>query len=300
MAIYNGGLNIKNVSVSTTGDGNAITSLTADGNIITANRGATFLTSLPDHSHNYAGSSSDGGVATNSSALYNNGTLDTQKKIDDFLEGNRLKYATFKTAEQNNIGMASNDGMLISIPWGSATYGMQIACDDAKAGTIKVRGKDNSWGDWKKVWVSGDAVTGAVWNDLIDCLETPEDDFLEPGYCYGMCEDGHYRKTDKYLDNKFIGIDSDTYSLAMGMEPGKRKLNAAVSGFVLAYVDKEYPIGTALTCTKDGFLTEMKREDKCYNPEMIIATYWKNEEKEEIIREDKTVKVNGRKWVKIK
>ena len=115
-----------------------------------------------------------------------------------------------------------------------------------------------------------------------------------------MHEDGHYRKSEKYLDNRFIGIDSDTYSLAMNMESGKRKLNAAVSGFVLAYVDKEYPIGTALTCTENGYLTEIKKEDKCYNPERIIATYWKNEERKEIVKEDRTVKVNGRKWVKIK
>lgn len=150
------------------------------------------------------------------------------------------------------------------------------------------------------VWKSGDAVTGAVWNDLIDCIDIPEDDIIESGYCYCMREDGHYHKSEKYLDNRFIGIDSDTYSLAMNMEPEKRKLNAAVSGFVLAYVDKEYPIGTALTCTENGYLTEIKKEDKCYNPERIIATYWKNEEREEIVKEDRTVKVNGRKWVKIK
>ena len=150
------------------------------------------------------------------------------------------------------------------------------------------------------VWKAGDAVTGAVWNDLIDCVDIPEDDIVESGYCYCMHEDGHYRKSEKYLDNRFIGIDSDTYSLAMNMEPEKRKLNVAVSGFVLAYVDREYPIGTALTCTENGYLTEIKKEDKCYNPERIIATYWKNEERKEIVKEDRTVKVNGRKWVKIK
>ena len=45
MAIYNGGLSIKNVSISIDGNGNAITSLSADGNVITATRGTTFLTS---------------------------------------------------------------------------------------------------------------------------------------------------------------------------------------------------------------------------------------------------------------
>lgn len=45
MAIYNGGLSIKNVSIGTaTGSGNAITSLSADGNVITPDKGSTFLT----------------------------------------------------------------------------------------------------------------------------------------------------------------------------------------------------------------------------------------------------------------
>ena len=46
MAIYNGGLNIVNISASTSGSGNAITSLSADGNVITATRGATFVTNF--------------------------------------------------------------------------------------------------------------------------------------------------------------------------------------------------------------------------------------------------------------
>ena len=49
MAIYNGGLSIKNVSIGAdTGLGNAITSLSADGNVITPNRGSTFLTKHQD------------------------------------------------------------------------------------------------------------------------------------------------------------------------------------------------------------------------------------------------------------
>lgn len=48
MAIYNGGLSVKNVSVSESGAGNAITSLSADGNVITATKGSTFLTKHQD------------------------------------------------------------------------------------------------------------------------------------------------------------------------------------------------------------------------------------------------------------
>ncbi len=257
-----------------------------------------FMTSLPEHSHNYAGSASAGGPATSSLSIAASSQLTSTTAVDGFLEANKFKYATF--TNYSSIGFIDNNGIIISIPWTDTRYGIQLALDDDN-GMIKVRGKlAGTWGSWKQLWKSGDAVTGAVWNDLIDCIDIPEDDIIESGYCYCMHEDGHYHKSEKYLDNRFIGIDSDTYSLAMNMEPGKRKLNAAVSGFVLAYVDKEYPIGTALTCTENGYLTEIKKEDKCYNPERIIATYWKNEEREEIVKEDRTVKVDGRKWVKIK
>ena len=84
------------------------------------------------------------------------------------------------------------------------------------------------------------------------------------------------------------------------LEEGKEKLNVAVSGFVLAYVDREYEVGTPLTCTTDGYLTEIKLEDKMKYPERIVATYWKNEPNEEWGLENKKVRVNGRKWVKVK
>ena len=276
MAIYNGGLSVKNVSIGTaTGSGNAITSLTADGNVITPNKGTTFLTSYNVSNTTFSGD---------------------------------LNTATTSGFYRINSGQANSPadwGQLI-VCHGSSDTITQIY-GDYGSGALYTRsgnpsnvGGNGSWTSWKRLWMAGDAVTGAVWNDLIDCIDIPKEDILEPGYCYCMHEDGHYYKSEEYLDSRYIGIDSDTYSLAMGMEADKRKFNVAVSGFVLAYVDKEYPVGTALTCTENGYLTEIKREDKCYNPEMIIARYWKNEEREEIVREDKTVKVNGRKWVKIK
>lgn len=101
---------------------------------------------------NYAGSSSAGGAATSANVLNDSGTLDTQEKIDGFLEAKKLKYATFKTTEANNVGMGANDGMILSIPWTTSSYGSQLAFDDAAAATMKVRGMvNNAWGDWKTV-----------------------------------------------------------------------------------------------------------------------------------------------------
>ena len=83
------------------------------------------------------------------------GLLDSQEKIDNFITGNRLEYATFKTTGSNNVGFGSNDGMILSIPLDSTDYGAQIAFDNVIAGTVKVRGKSTSWGNWYTLLHSG-------------------------------------------------------------------------------------------------------------------------------------------------
>lgn len=142
-------------------------------------------------------------------------------------------------------------------------------------------------------------VYGAVWNDLADSITVNEDAEIEPGYCYCL-KNGKYIKSSKYLDNGIIGIHSDTYGFKMGDKLDNKQLDCAVSGFILAYVDKDYLPGTALTCTKNGYLTKIKFKDKQRFPEKIIATYWKDELNEEWGPDNKKIKVNGRKWVKIK
>ena len=147
--------------------------------------------------------------------------------------------------------------------------------------------------------LTASAVHGAVFNDLADAIPVGEGDVLEAGYCYGF--DGeHYIKTSEYMQKSYIGIHSDTFGFLMGQEEGKEKLNVAVSGFVLAYVDREYGVGTPLTCTEDGYLTEIELEDKIKYPERVVATYWKSEPNEEWGPEGDKIKVNGRKWVKVK
>ena len=247
---------------------------------------------------NYAGSSSEGGAATNSLKLKAGDMLSTPEEIDGFMEANRLKYSLFQ--RYTNIGFQSNDGMILSIPWNNAGYGVQLAFDDTTEGLMKIRGRNETvWGRWKKVWVEGDRITGAVFNDLADAIPVGEGDVLEAGYCYGF--DGeHYTKTSEYLQKSYVGIHSDTYGFKLGHEGNKEKLNVAVSGFVLAYVDKEYEVGTPLTCTSDGHLTEIKLEDKIKYPERVVATYWKSEPNEEWGPEGDKIKVNGRRWVKVK
>lgn len=146
---------------------------------------------------------------------------------------------------------------------------------------------------------SKEKVYNAVWNDLADSIIVNKEAEIEAGYCYCL-KNNKYIKSSKYLDNGIIGIHSDTYGFKMGDKIGEKQLDCAVAGFVLAYVDKDYLPGTALTCTKDGRLTKMKLKDKQRFPEKIIATYWKDEPNEEWGSDSRKVKVNGRKWVKIK
>lgn len=147
--------------------------------------------------------------------------------------------------------------------------------------------------------IKGSKVYNAVWNDLADCIPVDDECKVEPGYCY--CFDGEkYYKSTKYLDKGIVGIDSDTYGMNMGHKPNLNQMDVAVAGFVLAYVDKEYKPGTPLTCTKNGYLTKIKLKDRIRYPEKIVATYWKSELAEEWGSDDRKIKVNGRKWVKIK
>ena len=154
-------------------------------------------------------------------------------------------------------------------------------------------------GIWAAGGIRGNKVYNAVWNDLADCIPVDKDCELTPGYCY--CFDGEkYYKSSKYLDDGIIGIHSDTYGMHMGYKDNCKQMDVAVAGFVLAYVDKEYPAGTPLTCTENGYLTKIEKSDKIEYPEKIVATYWKNESSEYWGGEKDKIKVNGRKWVKIK
>jgi len=68
----------------------------------------------------------------------------------------------------------------------------------------------------------------------------------------------------------------------------------------MAFVDKEYEIGTPLTNDASGGLTEMKRFEVVMYSERLVAIYKRKEFSEYIGTEDQKVLVNGRHWVKIK
>lgn len=147
--------------------------------------------------------------------------------------------------------------------------------------------------------ISGSKVFHAVWNDISDAIEVQDDLEVEPGFCY-MFDGKTYKKTEEYCQKGVLGIHSDTAGDILGRKGKHKELDIAIGGFVLAYVDKEYESGTPLTCSVNGILTEMAREDVREYPERLIATYWKPETETLWGPEGGQISVNGRHWIKIK
>ena len=149
-------------------------------------------------------------------------------------------------------------------------------------------------------YISASKIYHAVWNDITDAIEVQDDLDIEPGRVY--CFDGeNYHKSSKYAEKGIIGIHSDTAGDILGRKNrGKKELDIAIGGFVLAYVDKEYKPGTPLTCNSSGELTKARFMTRLLHSERVIATYWKNELDEMWGPRNSQIQVNGRKWVKIK
>lgn len=220
-------------------------------------------------------------AATSSS----DGLMSSTDKADlDALVALGLKNAAIKTAE--NTFLEKNTFSAASTVSSTSTEG---------SGTINLPNGG--------IYAKGGVVANAFYssgNDFADCISSEDNVIdLEPGYCY--CYNGEkYYKSTKYLDEGIIGINSDTYGMHVGSAEKEASLRVAVSGFALAYVDKEYKPGTPLTCTEKGYLTEISKQDKIEYPERIIATFWKKENKEYWISGLRRVEVNNRMWVKIR
>lgn len=143
----------------------------------------------------------------------------------------------------------------------------------------------------EKVWNS-------VWNDYAD-FQLLKDDKYIPGKCYIDTIEGATLPNDR-CQLSVIGIASDTFAQAVGKISKMNQVPIAVSGWVLAYVDKEYPCGTPLTNDADGNLTEMTLDEKRNFPERLIAIYKKKEECKTFGTKAMKIIVDNRHWVKVK
>lgn len=139
-------------------------------------------------------------------------------------------------------------------------------------------------------------VIGAVYNDIADFIEVPEGFTFEYGKVYIRNKDFQVEESSLYLQKGIVGIASDTFGFAVGEKEEFNQIPIAVGGWVLAYVDKIYEPGTPLTSTENGYLTEIKLEDKSIFPERIIAVY----DRPEKLDEWNGIEVRSRSWVKVK
>lgn len=171
---------------------------------------------------------------------------------------------------------------------GIKTFNSTEESSDTTSGAVIISG---GLGVAKHIYAG--AVHNAVWNDLVDCMEVPEDTSLEYGYCYSW--EGTSVIRSSHSSKNCIGIHSNTAGFAMG-EKKTKTIRAAVAGFVLAYVDKLYSEGTPLTWGNDGVLTKCSLLKRVLHPERVIATFYR-EEKEEKWHD---LPVSGRHWVKVR
>jgi len=143
--------------------------------------------------------------------------------------------------------------------------------------------------------LTGDKVYGAYWNDIADAIEVPKDIVLIPGCCYVKGEDG-IRLSRRYCEKGIVGVHSDTFGFLLGKKNGRKEMNVAVGGFVLAFSDRVYPPGTPMTCSKDGRLTRMGFLMRILHPERIVGVFYK----EEVLSSWFGIAVAGRHWIKVR
>ncbi len=137
-------------------------------------------------------------------------------------------------------------------------------------------------------------VYNAVWNDLAEFRPLATGQAKQPGKVYVATENGLVLASKK-AQAGVAGICSDSYGFALGgAETDPSKIPIAISGWVLAYVDQKYPIGTPLVSGNNGSLTKAGFLDKILYPERIIGTV------EVSPKEYNKVKIDGRYWVKVK
>ena len=134
-------------------------------------------------------------------------------------------------------------------------------------------------------------VYNAVWNDYADHWPKKDESlYYAPGLSYADYGEG-LECPKRRADSAIIGIYSDTFGMAVGKED--KSIPISVTGFVLAYVDKEYKSGTLLTNLSGGILTKANFVDT-----LLRRTFAKYIKKENNTLYNGLI-VNDRHWVKV-
>lgn len=238
------------------------------------------------------------------------GVLDGRYVLKTGTAPTNLNSATTSGFYRVNSGHSNSPGdwgQLIVCHGGGDTI-TQIYGDYA-SGTLYTRsgnpsnvGGSGGWGSWRRVWLQGDAVTGAVWNDYAECRQAETE---EAGYV--LYETGHddLKKTTERLQH-FAGVSSDTWGFSQG-ETEKAKTPIAVAGRVLVYPYQDrnnYQPGDCVCAAPGGTVDIMTREEVVQYPDRIVGTVSCVPDYEEWgggeLADRDPVKVNGRIWIKVR
>lgn len=238
--------------------------------------------------HNKGGANTSKGDTDNQAPGFGGTFRVTSATVDVY--GHTTTLAEHTVTIPSTAASTSASGIVTTGPQtfaGAKTFADTAASTSTTTGAVRISGGLGVAGH-----IYAEAVHNAVWNDLVDCMEVPEDTSLEFGYCYSWKGDSVIKSSRS--SKNCIGIHSNTAGFVMG-EKKTKTIQAAVAGFVLAYVDKLYPEGTPLTWGDNGTLTKCSLLKRVLHPERIIATFYK-EEKEEKWH---NLPVSGRHWVKV-
>ena len=169
----------------------------------------------------------------------------------------------------------------------------------ANLGIWYVRIASGAIAESRRVWIAGDSVTGAVWNDY---AEYRTSNCTEPGRVVFENGDDTLSMTTKRLQH-FAGIISDTWGFAQG-ETETAKTPLAVAGRVLAYTYRdrnEYKPGDVVCAAPNGTVDIMSREEIIQYPDRIVGTVSCVPEYETWGKGDRDpVQVNHRIWIKVR
>ena len=195
---------------------------------------------------------------------------------------------------EKNLYFATDTGWSKLTPApSSAVTNLRLAVFDGTTGAIK-QGHANAYID-ASGYLYADRVYNEIWNDIADFIDIDENVKVEPGKVYIIDENEEIKISFDYCQAGIIGIASDTYGFALGVNQKAHKLPVCIGGFALAYVDRLYLPGTPLTTSQNGYLTKIEVSEKLTYPERIVATFFKKETS----KSWNGIEVNGRHWVKV-
>lgn len=269
-------------TISLSGDVSGSASFNGSANI-------TITTSVADNSHNHSY------LAKRSNNTITSTTNDTV--------ANWGAYSTsvhwYNTADYIT-NQPSQYGYILNIGYGSETQQLWFS---APGGGLYYRGGNSSgWSkSWTRIWMKGDSVTGAVWNDYAECRES---DCEEPGYVLIENGDDTLSKSSERLQ-PFAGVSSDTWGFSQG-ETANARTHIAVAGRVLVYTYQDrnnYKSGDCVCAAPGGTVDIMTREEVINYPDRIVGTVscvpnyeeWGGDKS----ADRDPVKINGRIWIKV-